>query len=327
MTNYSTNTIFVSMPAQDDEETKHSIRSAFNNAEFPERIYVGVALTSLKTKHKKEIEHLMSNNKNIKLDYVKQKKNDLSTLGIGQGRLRASSLYDDQDYMLQVDCHTFFDKNWDSKMIDMFHEAAKEVGDDDMVISCIPLLYSYTKDGKLVKDKSPESRYATYIADSFFIDVVPQWREVDIMSMKSEGFYPAHKLNPACTFGNKKFAKDPGIHKEAIFYDEDWTQQLNLFNRGIAFVFPNFKDFPIRHLDGKIDEIKDHRRMFFTEYLSKDKNVEIHKRLMSNYLSFVKDPKNKEAIDKYAKYSKAHAIRGYFSFSEEPMPKSYRVTE
>jgi len=324
MTNRSAETIFVSMPAQDDEETKHSIRSAFENAEFPERIYLGVALTSLKLKHKKEIESLMSKNKNIKMDYQKQKKNDLSTLGIGQGRTRSAALYDDQDYMLQVDCHTLFEKNWDSKMIDMFHKASEEVGDDNMVISCIPLLYSYSKDGTLVRDKNPESRYATYVMDSFFVDVVPRWREVDIMSFKDEGFYPAHKLNPACTFGNKNFAKDPGIHKDAIFYDEDWTQQLNLFNRGIAFVFPNFKDFPIRHLDGKVDEIKDHRRLFFTEYLSKQKNVEIHENLMSNYLKFVKDPNNKEAIEKYAKYSKAHAVRGYFSASEDPMPKRYR---
>lgn len=312
------------MAAQDDEETKHSINYAFENADFPERVHVGIALTSLKSKYKKDIEKLINKHKRVKLDYLKQKKNDPSTLGIGQGRSRAAALYEDQDYMLQVDCHSFFDVGWDSKMINLFKEAEKVVGDGKMVVSCIPLVYSYDENGNFIKNQHPESRYATYVIDSFFINVVPKWKEVDLMQIEKEGFYPAHKLNPACTFGDKEFAKNPGIHKDAIFYDEDWTQQLNLFDRDFAFVFPNFKDFPIRHLDGQT-KVKDHTRLFFTDYLSKEKNIEVHQKLMSNYLKFVKDPNNQNAIKKYSKYSKADAIRGYFSASINPIPKSYRT--
>ena len=320
----SLETIFISMAAQDDDETKYAIKHAFENAKYPERVYVGVGLTCMKTKHKKEIESIAKRNKNVSFNYVKQKKNNIDTLGIGQGRLRAASLYADQDYMLQVDCHSFFDKDWDESMIKMFHDAKKEVGEGPFVLSSIPLVYSYDKDHNVVKHESPRSRYATYVMEDFFIQVVPRWMEVDIIEDFPEKFLPAHKLNPACTFGDKSFASNPGIHKDAIFYDEDWTQQLNLFERNFAFVFPSFKDFPIRHLDGNY-ATKGHDRLFFTEYLSQNKNIEIHEKLKSGYLKFIENPDKKEAIDLYYKYSKAHAKKGYVSASVKPFPKSYRI--
>lgn len=319
-------TIFISIAAQDDEETKNTIRHAFENAEHPERVFVGVGLTCMKSKYKKELDKISKFNPNVKINYVKQKKNNIDTLGIGQGRYRAASLYENQDYMLQIDCHTYLDKFWDTKMISMFQSATEEIGDDKFVISCIPLVYSYDENDNVQKHEEPHSRYATYVTDQFFVSVVPMWKEVDILNEYPEQFIPAHKFNPACTFGNYHFATNPGIYYDAIFYDEDWTQQLNLFERGFAFVFPSFKDFPVRHLDGNYIS-KGHERYFFTEYLSQKENEKIHQKLKSGYLDFVTDKQNQKAIEKYYKYSKAHAKRGYVSVSNKPFPKRYRVEE
>lgn len=315
-------TIFISMPAQDDEETAYAIDHAFNNARFPERVFIGIALTSMSKKYLKVIETKMKQNPNIRLDYKRQKKNDISTLGIGQGRSRAADLYKDEDFMLQIDCHSYLDKDWDSKLIDYFNEAKEIATKENFVISCIPPMYSYDEEDNVVKIDEPVTRYGTYVNDSFFIQVVPQWTEVDILGLSTKKFVPAHKLNPACVFGDKNFAKDPGICKTAIFYDEDWTQQLYLFDKDFAFVFPNFVDFPVRHLDGNF-EIENHRRLFFTEYLSKKENEKIHQNLMQNYLNYVNNPQNQKAIQKYRSYSRADAKRGYFSSNPNFIPKEF----
>lgn len=315
-------TVFVSMPAQDDEETAYAIDHAFSNAEFPERVFIGIALTSMSTKYLKEIKKRMKSNPNIRLDYKKQKKNDISTLGIGQGRTRASKLYQNEDYMLQIDCHSYLDKNWDSNLINYFKEAKDIVNKENFVISCIPPMYFYDENDNVIKIDEPATRYGTYVADSFFIGVVPQWTEIDSLTLSNKKFIPAHKLNPACVFGDKNFAVDPGICPTAIFYDEDWTQQLYLFGKDFSFVFPNFKDFPVRHLDGDY-QIKNHKRLFFTEYLSDKENKKVHQNLVDNYKNYISDPKNQEAIKKYRAYSKADAKRGYFSSVNNFIPKDF----
>ncbi len=316
-------TIFISMASQDDEETKYAIQHAFKNAKFPERVFLGVGLTCLSKKYLKEIELLAKENSHIKIKYVKQKKNDLKTIGIGQGRTRAASLYDNQDYMLQIDCHSYLDKNWDTKLIDYFLESQKLISNKkNHVISCIPPIYSYNEKETVIKVDDPKTRYGTYIPNSFFVKVVPKWTEVDIINISSKKFVPAHKLNPACVFGDKEFGKNPGICETAIFYDEDWTQQINLFGRGFAFVFPNVEDFPVRHLDA--DHIsKKHDRMFLTEYLSKNKSIEMHELLVKNYVNFISLEKNQKAIQDYRSYSKADAQKGYFSNSSDFIPKEF----
>ena len=137
---------------------------------------------------------------------------------------------------------------------------------------------------------------------------------------------PSPKVNSACVFGNKKFATNTGINKEAIFYDEEMTQTYNLFGEGFALVFPNFKDFPVRHLDGDV-MTRGHSRLFFLDYLDKEHSVLIHKKLEKNYLSFVNDETNKKKINLYQKYSRVDAKKGYFLNTVPFIPKSYRIEE
>lgn len=317
-----TSTIFISMPSQDDKETAYAIDHAFANADHPENIFIGIALTCMSTKYLKEIKKRMKDNPNIRLDYKKQKRNDIDTLGIGQGRTRAAKLYKNEDYMLQIDCHSYLDKNWDTKLISYFNESKEIVKKKNLVISCIPPIYFYDKNENVVKENNPKTRYGTYVVGDFFVNVVPRWAEVDILDINKNNFIPAHKLNPACVFGDKNFANDPGVWEKATFYDEDWTQQLNLFDRDFAFVFPNFENFPVRHLDGDL-ETKKHSRLFFTEYLSKNKVKEIHQKLIKNYKEFVNDPKNQNAINKYRNYSKADAKMGYFFPLKNFVPEGF----
>jgi hypothetical protein len=311
------------MAAIDDEELQHTIENGFNNADNPENIFFGIHLVYSKNKNKKILEKLFKKYKRIQYSSAKQVKNNIETLGVGQGRSKAFSFYNNEDYVLQIDCHSYLDKSWDTKLINIFNEACIEVGDDKLVVTAIPPIYRYDKSG-YVEKLGPKTRCSYFETAQLFVGVVPKWSEFDSLDFLEKKFLPSVKVNSACVFGNYNFAEYPGINEEAIFYDEEITQTYNLFGKGIALVFPNFEDFPVRHLDGD-HMTKGHSRAFFLDYLNEEANRKINEKLKISYLNFVNNPTNKEKIDLFKKYSKVDAVRGYF-LSEEPMiPKSYRV--
>lgn len=318
------NKIFIAIAAQDDEELKYTVKYIFENADHPENVSVGIALTAMKKKSLKEAKQLVKKH-NVRLDFVKQKKNDLSMLGIGKGRSRAANLYNNEDYMIQVDCHSLFDKSWDTTLLGLFKEASQVVNNTNVVLTAIPPIYEYCcnkHNNDIVKSGMP-TRYAYYLTQEFFINVVPRWGEVDIYQTRSEKFLPQAKVSPAFIMGNKDFAKDPGIYTKATFYDEDLTQSINLFARDFAFVFPNIEDLPVRHLDSK-GIVKGHKRFFLLDYLNQENQDLLHENLKKNYLNFVNDPSNADKITKYKKYTKVDALKGCFTHNHDLVPESFR---
>jgi len=315
--------IFVCMAAIDDEELGYTIENGFKNADNPENIFFGIHLVYSKNKNKKKLEKLSKKHKTIQYSLVKQVKNKIDTLGVGQGRSKAFSFYNDEDYVLQIDCHSYLDKSWDTKLVNIFKEAVDEVGDDNLVVTAIPPIYTYDNKNSVEK-VGPRTRCSYFKTESLFAGTVPEWGEFDSLEILEKRFFPSVKVNSACVFGNYNFSKDPGINAEAIFYDEEITQTYNLLDRSVALVFPNFEDFPVRHLDGNV-MTRGHKRLFFLDYLDESSNFQIHQKLRYNYLKFVNDPKNKKKIEKFKKYSKVDPQRGYFLREQPFIPKSYRV--
>lgn len=317
------NTIFVSIAAQDDEELKNTVRFIFENADNPEVVSVGIALTAMKNKTLKEAKELVKKY-NVRLDFVKQKRNDLSTIGIGKGRSRAAKLYQDEDFMIQVDCHSYFDKSWDTKLLSLFNEAMREVDDDNLVLTGIPPVYRYCcKEHSDPIKSMPHNRYPYYVLQSFFVNVIPRWDEVDISEAVSEELIPCSKVSPAFIMGNKKFAKNPGIHEKATFYDEDLTQSINLFGRGFAFVFPNVEDLPVRHLDSN-GIVEGHERFFLLDYLDKKRQNILHENMQKEYLNFVTNPENAKIVELYKKYTKVDPLKGCFTNNKNIVPLDFR---
>lgn len=317
-------TFFISIAAQDDEELQHTVEYIFKNADRPENVFVGIALTAMSGKILKQAKSL-AKKYNVEIDFVKQRMNDLSTIGIGKGRSRASKLYKDQDYMIQIDCHSFFDKSWDSNFIQYFEEAKEVLGDDRFVLTAIPPVYEYccSKHKDPIKS-GPDTRYPYYVLGEFFVDVVPKWSELDVSIAREEKFLPSSKVCPAFIMGDKEFAKDPGIYEKATFYDEDLTQTFNLFSRGFAFVFPNVKDLPIRHLDSD-GIVKGHDRFFLLNYLDEEMQEKLHLNLKKEYRAFAKSVQGSKEAEDYKKYSKVDLIKGFFSRNVNVVPESFRL--
>ena len=315
-------TIFIEIASVDDEELVYTVNSIFNNASFPERVFVGISFTGKYFKRFKELKNIAKKYKNVRHVSSRQKRNNIKTLGVGVGRFRAYQLYEQEDYFLQVDSHSHFSKNWDRIIIELFEEAVKEVGDDKIVLTCIPPIYGYDADERVIR-VGAKTRYPQWNRGELLIDTIPKWSDFDVYKKDYPKFIPSVKASPAMMFGNKKFAEDIGVNPNSVFYDEDLIHTYELFGRGMAFVFPNIPDFPISHLDSdKI--VEGHGRTFFLAYLNHENNIRIHERLKQNYLDYVNNPENKEKIEKYKKYAKVHPTIGYFSSVREHVPGDYR---
>lgn len=109
-------TIFIQVASFNEKEIYNTVESAFQNAEHPSRVYFGL--------YDQRIDDSFSDfSHNPNVIHVKSISN--FARGIGIARLSSLMLHADQDYCLQIDGHTLFDKNWDSNLISDFEDLKK----------------------------------------------------------------------------------------------------------------------------------------------------------------------------------------------------------
>jgi len=98
-------TIFIAIAAFNEPELKLTIDNALAMADNPQNIYFGIAA------HYRDLKAPdFSGYKNVKITYLSHPE----MLGIGIGRSIANNFYEKQDYFMQIDGHTLFQKSWDS---------------------------------------------------------------------------------------------------------------------------------------------------------------------------------------------------------------------
>jgi len=101
-------TIFIQTASFNEKEIYNTVRSAFEKAEFPERIYFGL--------YDQRTDSLFEDLSDIE-NVTHVKVTCSFARGIGLARLNSMMLHQKQKYCLQIDAHTIFDQDWDSKII------------------------------------------------------------------------------------------------------------------------------------------------------------------------------------------------------------------
>jgi hypothetical protein len=138
-------TIFVTIAACQEYFIEHTIKSAISLSSNPERVFFGVFNNILDKEKSLTDKDIFNNNPNIL--YAELITN--CPMGVGFGRMNASLLSTMQhDYVLQIDAHTVFTKDWDLELIKHFLNISKSTGSDKIVLSSIPRgnLYYYVSD-------------------------------------------------------------------------------------------------------------------------------------------------------------------------------------
>jgi hypothetical protein len=300
-------TIYVSMATVDDTETERSILGLFEKSKHPERIFVGLACsTESKSFYKKLVKSFKG--KNVKLDYVKLKPKSFESYGTGQARVRALNMYDNQDYVLQCDSHTNFEQDWDEFLIDTFKEAKTQLNHDKIVLTAYLGMYRFMSTG--VEVINSHARYPFYTA-GFFNDGYAKWTDAPLSEFDekyTEKFYPCVKFNGNFAFGDKEFAKNPGTYKEAMFYDEEIIQGINLINNGFYMVYPNIH-LPLTHFYYDFINEFGGKRKYFTQYVSDSTSIFIHDLAAKRYSILIND---RDYVKKYEDYAKINLRTGLY---------------
>ncbi len=248
--NYPTkpDTIFVSIASYRDNECSLTLDTLFGNAKYPHRIFVGICeqnkegiLDETCITNKLLIYH--NNIRIIKLDHKKAK-------GPTYARYHCSKLWRGEQYFLQIDSHTFFNKNWDTDLIEMItqiktdpNESLKPVlsvyppSKDQMSISgfpemdsCIiknniPTLYCGWSDesNKPKRSNKPWAAAGFMFLESDFLYSVPFDPNLSHLFQLEETLFSARLFTNGYDFytPNKKVAYHHYNREKAPLYHQD----------------------------------------------------------------------------------------------------------
>lgn len=105
--------IFVCTSALNEDDLANTVESAYSNATNPDRVFFGIF--EQRTDYNFANVSRFPGVKKVDLTYREPYQ---QPLGLGLGRLGAFMLHEHQDFVLQIDAHTIFDKSWDCLLIE-----------------------------------------------------------------------------------------------------------------------------------------------------------------------------------------------------------------
>ncbi len=304
-TKENNNTIYISIPCLGyDPELINTIETAYNNAKDPNNINIGISFTGNKSFY----EEITNKYPKIKTKYYTYEENS----GVGNGRISALSMYDNEDYFLQIDSHSNFSLNWDKYLIDRYIEAKSIFNSDKIVFSGVLPNYEYI--GKRIVSKK-QLRYPLYAKDNFMSGSIPWTYAEDPYDiglydiLKETGFLPLIKIAAGFMFGSKYLANNLGISKEIIFWEEEVLQTINLIDSGFIMVYPG-KESAISHFYIP----KDRQRLSLNKDGDRESVFSIIKNteqaILKNYYSFILNPKNEGKVKRYEEYANIDLLLG-----------------
>lgn len=256
-------TIFISLPSLRDPEIYKTVESLYDNAKYPNDVYVGLHYQYATLEEKEYAENYFKKYKNIRI-----KMSDVrETLGLSGGRNGAKSLYINEDYILQIDSHTKFEKKWDVNLIKIFKDATEYVKSEKIILTAYLNEYHYKKKNKraIIYSTRPSWTYMTN--DSLILEYLPVWR--NFYGDLEEEFLPARKFAANFVFTLGKYQEDLTLDKDVAFWSEEYSQSLNLIEKGYALVHPN-KEIGLTHLYGNNMNHNGGQRLSLEHYLGSD---------------------------------------------------------
>jgi hypothetical protein len=303
--------IYVAIPSLYDTELERTIDDALAKAEHPSRVFLGVAIQDANSKLFKKIHKKFKDVGNVRLSVSKiNPSKNLDDLGVGAGRALSHELYKGEDYVLQIDSHTMFEQNWDTELIKLHFEASQETRNRKTILTAYAGHYFLDENGDRTTkfpeglEESQKFFYSLYAQFQRRYGVIPAASMVipSTITASTRKFFPASKFSANFAFGNKEFAKNLGLEKNSVFFEEEVIQSVNLLSSGFSLVFPNVESAIIRHLYS-IQGAKVSSRKASSDYVSKGLERELNLKQQNVYLSFLANPEIKDARDAYERYA------------------------
>eukprot|EP01084_Bolivina_argentea_P102684 183937_1 len=249
-------TIFVAMPSVNDPDCNASIISAFENAAIPQRIFFGVhQQTDLDSYY--DCVDISSINCpfhplcNLLWHIRISRVTDKQAHGPTWGRYMADKHYMNETFYLITDSHTFFRKNWDNLMIEIFAQTQN----DYAIITHYPKGENQMQKSINTWNSNPKKGSAYHICGTF-------WESsINHMPRNANGCYAKiynlnHPVLVPYWAGGFAFSKghfrinipfDP--HTKWLFHGEEFLRATKLWTFGYDFYSPQYDILFHRYAD------------------------------------------------------------------------------
>lgn len=247
-------TIFVFTCGVDENDIHMTVKSAYENARFPSRIYFGII--DQRTDGKFSNTDSYENVKKVNVDYK-------YPLGLGLGRLNALMLHENQDYALQIDAHTIFDKNWD---INLLHEISTlSVRYEKSAISSRPKWYIKNELGEICKFEMKGA--PLYIGNAHGFYELEPIEEVVVDEAREH-----YLTSGGFVFAKLELFKEVMPDPRVAFYGEEHILALRASTRGWKFfVIEDSFLYSFGRSESKVDGANDSWKKIYSKPLTDKK--------------------------------------------------------
>jgi hypothetical protein len=214
--------IFVQISAYEEPEISNTIYNLLNTSSKNHTINIG-----LHTCFKNKTDMVIPDLPNIKHIHSEAPNN----IGVCRGRRLADSFYDGEDYYLQIDAHSRFNKYWDEFLLSELHRF-KSLGINKPFITGYPAPYWYEDDVEILSPVDYVHAISlTYDTSSFKQKRYP---------VQTQIINETNTLFSLSVSAGSTFNEGPGIvpSDDVFFNGEEISIAAMAFTRGFDLVIP-----------------------------------------------------------------------------------------
>ena len=243
--------IFIPINGCNEKNIRQTVLSAISNAQYPDRLFFAIFEQSLNNEYA-DFSDIKQNIVHVKIDFG-------NPLGVGLPRLFSSILNDrKQDFVLQIDAHMIFEKNWDVDLI-KYYSIISQKYDKPIISTYVPWWYEDEHEIiKLSHDSSyivntnnflgiPELPISKLIFDEYEPNLYKKYLTVTSKSIdwsNNKNYEEHHGISGHFLFSNfdiiENIPHDPFIDwggDEGVFALRSWTRGYRIFSIPKAIVW------------------------------------------------------------------------------------------
>ncbi len=250
----SKRTIFVSIASYCDELLWWTVRSAWKTAAHPERLVFGIVEQAPQRSADADLNGPWS--RQVRYVHVVPK----DSRGACWARSVVFALYAGEDYLLQIDSHTMFEKNWDCRLVGNLEDISAKHENDKVILSTRPFGFEL--------DERGEARTKVYTKQSLVLRPKPGVIFKDDHPILPFEAFASGKEEPVLgfqiaagfIFTRGSFVEEVPYDPQLYFHGEEQNLAVRAFTRGWDIWHPNGP--PLFH------QYKDHAKRSYAVHWS-----------------------------------------------------------
>ena len=235
--------IFISIASYCDEVLFFTINDCFLKAKYPQNLTFGIVDQNDKSQREK-IDALEFSNQ-IKYVYI----NKLDTQGVSWARNIAFSLWDNEEYLLQIDSHMTFEENWDETLMQQHNDLLKT--SPKPIISTYPYDFQFDEDYKPVF-KKPSGEYVLELRPHPDTSLKKDNAVLRFRAGHTKSTKPVNGCHIAAgfIFTSALFIEEVPYDPYLYFHGEEQSLSIRAFTKGWDIYHPTW--IPLYHCYKKI---------------------------------------------------------------------------